>query len=86
MPFPGVPIRDVTESYAALKSTTITKSDSTVLPLTAAVYVGVAGDLAVQYRDGTQDIIRNAYAGYHPLQVVKVLSTGTTAASMNAIY
>ena len=53
----------------------------------AVLYVGVAGDLRVEMAYTGQDLTFVAAAnGYHPIQVNKVFSTGTTAASIIAIW
>jgi hypothetical protein len=68
------------------KFISVTPSDATVLPTTRALYVGVTGDLAVRGADGNTAIFKNAPVGYHPLQVYQVLSAGTTATEIIALY
>ncbi len=65
----------------------ITKSDSTVLePPTRAVWVGGAGNLAVQYFDGSSDTLNAVPAGtLLPIRVKKVLAA-TTATLISGIY
>lgn len=47
--------------------------------------VGQAGDLALEYADGTQDTISNVQVGEQvPAQAVKILLSGTTAAKVTA--
>jgi hypothetical protein len=60
----------------------ITPSDSTVIQA-RALYVGVAGDVAVvtEGRD-TSVVFKAAPVGILPVQVTKVLSTGTTATNI----
>jgi hypothetical protein len=67
----------------------ITKSDSVDLPhgMCRAIYVGVSGHIAVQGEDGTSVTFYNAAAGsILALQAKRVLSTGTTATNLVALY
>jgi hypothetical protein len=75
--------KDIAGAYGAAA---ITPSDSTVIPVTRGVYVGVTGDVAVRMADGTLFTFVGAGAGEHPWQVTKVLATGTTATSLGALY
>lgn len=62
----------------------VTKSDSTTYdPPLAFLYVGGAGDVAIQDKNGTQVTWVGVAAGsIIPMRCVKVLSTGTTATSI----
>ncbi len=61
---------------------TITASDATT-QRAAAVYVGVAGNVAVKTEDGTSVIFVGATAGsILPIKTLQILSTGTTATSL----
>jgi hypothetical protein len=51
-----------------------------------AIYVGIAGDIAMTSLMGTTVIFRNAAVGYHPLRPVKILATGTTAGDIIGLY
>lgn len=67
----------------------VTPNDAT--PLTPspcrALYIGVAGDLAVTGADGNDFTHVGLAAGvWHPVSATHVLSTGTTAASILAGY
>ena len=67
----------------------VTPSDSTTLAKTRLLYVGTAGDLAVSLESerGTVSVtFPNHPVGYAPLRVVKVLSTGTAASDIVALY
>lgn len=65
----------------------VTPNDNTDLnPIPRALYVGVAGDLALVGIDGVSATFVAAPVGYHPLRPYKVLSTGTTATNIIAIY
>jgi hypothetical protein len=66
----------------------ITPNDSTVIPVTRAVYVGGAGDIAVRLPDNETPVtFVGVPAGIiFPIQVDKVLTTGTTATNLVAMY
>lgn len=64
----------------------ITPSDSTVYsPALRGVWVGGAGNLAIEFSDGTSGIFVGVPAGYLlPVrEVVKVKATGTTATDIS---
>ena len=62
---------------------TVTPSDSTDLGhVTRALYVGGAGDMAVQLKDGSAVTFVGMGAGWHPVRVARVLATGTTASDI----
>lgn len=65
----------------------VTKSDATVLNETRGIYVGGAGDVAVRMISGNSVTFVGVQAGtLLPIRVDKVLSTGTNATSIVAIY
>lgn len=66
----------------------VTPSDSTDLPLgaTRAILLGVDGNIAVDYPNGTSDTIYLIAGVVHPIQVLRVKSTGTTATGIKAGY
>lgn len=65
----------------------VTKSDSTVLPETIGLYVGVTGDVAIADRDGTSVTLTGLAAGmWHGVRTTKVFSTGTTATNIVAMW
>lgn len=74
--------RDVASAYGARA---VTPSDSTVIPTTRALSVTVAGNVGVRMASGDL-IVLPVVAGIAPLQVDKVLSTGTTATGIVALY
>lgn len=43
------------------------------------LYVGVAGDVAIETTSGDDVIIKNAAVGWHPVSIEKLKSTGTVA-------
>lgn len=67
----------------------ITPSNTTDLPTpTKAIYVGNAGDVAVDFvTSGTNVVIKNATAGsVLPFQVKRVYATGTSATNLVALF
>jgi hypothetical protein len=75
--------KDIASAYSGAA---ITPSDATIIPITRAVYVGVTGNIAVRHGDGTLVTYSNVAVGVFPIQVDKVLSTGTTATTMIAMF
>jgi hypothetical protein len=74
-------------TISAYNATAVTKSDATVLPVTRGLYIGVTGDVAVRMWGGGSVTFKNAVQGtILPLQVDQVLSTGTTATNILALY
>jgi hypothetical protein len=74
------------DTVSAYGAAAITKSDTTVIPTTRAVWVGGAGDLAVVMNRGETITFTGVPAGtLMPIQVTKVLAA-TTATSMTAMY
>ncbi len=69
----------------AMSAVAVTKSDSTVIDITRALYIGTTGDLAVRMADGNTITFKTVPVGLLPIQVDKVLSTGTTAAEIIAL-
>lgn len=65
----------------------VTKSDTTVLPTTRGLYVGGAGDVAVTMAEDQNNVTFTAVpaGSILPVQVTKVLSTGTTATAIVAL-
>lgn len=65
----------------------ITTNDSTVIPTTRSIYVGVTGNITVRMADGQDTVLfSNVPVGVFPIQVDKVYATGTTATNMLALY
>lgn len=64
----------------------VTPSDSTVIPVTRALYIGVTGNIAVRMADGMTVTFNSVPVGMLPIQVDQVLATGTTALNLLAIY
>lgn len=65
----------------------VTPSDSAVLPITAALYVGGTGDLAVKMGTGVFVVFKGVPVGVFPLAVTKVMASGsgTTATDIIAL-
>ena len=79
--------RTADSTASARRAAAVTPSDSTVLENTRALYVGVAGDVAVTLVEGGSVTLVGVNAGtILPIQVVAVLATGTTATSIVALY
>lgn len=68
------------------KTTTVTPHDSNKITITSGILVGVAGDVKVMYADGSTDTVPLAAGIAHPLRVVQVFATGTTATGIHAVY
>lgn len=65
--------------------TAVVPSDTTIhFPSLRQLYVGVAGNVAVEDEEGTQVLFSNVPSGFYltPFFVTKVLATGTTADSL----
>lgn len=72
-----------TPTRHADEAVSITPDDDAEFEPTRGIYVGVTGDLAVKMVNGQTATFAGLAAGViHPLAVVKVLSTGTTAGSI----
>lgn len=79
--------RTADATVSAFDAATVTPSDSTALRPTRGLYVGTGGDVAVEMSLGTTITFPDVLGGsILPIQVVKVLSTGTTATGMVALY
>ncbi len=69
----------VSDIQPAWNTTTLSKSDSATFATTRAVLVIVGGAVKVGYPDGTTDTFTNLAAGWHPLRINMLYSTGTDA-------
>ena len=72
-----------------IHATSVTPDDNNDLPArpTRGVYVGTSGDLKVDLKSGTTVTFSSLAAGViHPLQVMRIYATGTTAANILACY
>ena len=71
---------------AAYDARSVTASDSTIFPETRSLYIGVTGNVAVRMASGQTVTFANVPIGIFTVQVDQVLSTGTTATSIIALY
>ena len=74
-------------TVAAHSAAAVTPSDSTILPTTRALYIGTTGNVAVVMADDENTITFSSVpAGFIlPVQVIKVMSTNTTASNIVAL-
>jgi len=76
-------------SSPAIQAAPLTKSDANVIdPPTKAIYVGGAGDVTVLMADDSTPV---TFAGVQagtllPIRIQKLMSTGTAATSVLALY
>ena len=74
-------------TVAAHSATTVTPSDSTIIPVTRGLYVGVTGNITVKMADDENIItFSNVQVGVLPIQVIKVMATNTTASGIVALW
>lgn len=66
----------------------VTPDDHADLPqgLTRGLHVGAAGALTVRSVSGDVVVFTSAAGQYHPLRVIRVHATGTTAGDIVALY
>ncbi|MBT8408060.1 MAG: hypothetical protein KJN93_00360 [Alphaproteobacteria bacterium] len=71
----------------AVAADAVVPNDTATLPhVTRALYVGVAGNVAVEMLSGDTVVLSGAQAGaVYPFRVSKVLATGTTAGGLVAL-
>lgn len=74
--------------YPALNAHAVTPSDTVVLPGCRALYVGGDGDVSVKMQNNpTPVVLKGVLAGsILPIAVASVMSTGTTATNIVALY
>ena len=53
--------------------------------ITRSLWVGVSGDVAVQWRDGSSVVLKSAPVGLLNVRVARILATGTTASELVAL-
>jgi hypothetical protein len=78
--------RSADATVAAHGAVAVTPSDATVFPVTRGFYVGTPGDIAVRTADGQTITFANVPVGILPVQADMVLSTGTAASDIIALY
>jgi hypothetical protein len=64
----------------------VTTSDTTLIPRPKALYVGGAGDVAVQFVAGTTVTLKAVPVGILPIRPVRVMATNTTATNIVGLY
>jgi len=74
---------DVSAAYGAVA---VTPSDSSVIPPTRGLFIGVTGNVVVRHVNGDIATYSNVAVGVLPVQVNRVYSTSTTATTMLALY
>ena len=74
----------IEEPYRQAES--ITASDSTEIAPTDAIWVNGGGDVAVTMANGSNQTFTLAASQGLNISVIKVLSTGTTATGIKALY
>lgn len=79
-------MRTVVESYRG--GVAVTPSDTTLLAPTRGLYIGGAGNVTVDFADGTTGILFTAppVGTLLPISVIRVKATGTTATAIVALY
>ncbi len=82
----GGAYRSSDATVSAHGAAAVTPSDSTVFPVTRGLFVGAGGNIAVRMADGNTLTFTGVLAGIFPVQVDMVLSTGTTATNIVALY
>lgn len=75
--------RDLSPAFDAVA---VTPSDTTQIPATRSLYIGVTGDVAVEMTSGNSVTFKAVPVGVLPIQAHKVLLTGTTATNILALY
>jgi hypothetical protein len=79
--------RTADATASARRAAAVTLSDTAVIENTRALFVGAAGSVKVSMVEGGDVTFVGVSAGtVLPIQVVKVWSTGTSAASILALY
>lgn len=77
--------RHANNTVSAHGAVEVTPSDATVIPVTRALYIGVAGNLAVRMADGQTITYVSVANGVFPIQVDMVLEA-TAATDIVALY
>lgn len=78
--------QSITAPSGQLEAVTPSDTDDLAAGPTRALYVGGAGSVAVMDRTGAVVAIESAACQYHPIRVARVLSSGTTATGIVALY
>jgi hypothetical protein len=78
--------RDANSTAPAHGAVAVTPNDSTIFPVTRALYLATAGAITVRMADGMTVTYPSVDAGIFPIQVDMVLDTGTDAITILALY
>lgn len=82
-----MPSRQVASPNTAEVTVAVTPSDTVAQPVPfRALWVGAAGNISITFGDGTSFTFVGVPAGFFPHGGVRVNATGTTAASIGAVY
>jgi hypothetical protein len=74
-------------TVSAHSALAVTPSDSTILPTTRALFVGTTGNVAVVMAEDENTVTFSSVpVGIFPIQVIKVMSTNTTASNIVALW
>lgn len=76
---------DRTKSATSWQAITPSNTDN-LTPQPVGVYVGTAGNLAIEGETGPATLVAVPAGSWLPIQPLKVLATGTTAADIVAFY
>lgn len=69
-----------TDTASARGGFAVTPSNSATFPAARALYIGVTGDVCVDFAEGGTNVVFKAVpVGVFPVQVTRVYLTGTTA-------
>lgn len=71
--------------FVAANAVAVTPSNSTVLSF-LALYIGTTGDVAIVSANGQTVTFSSVAVGFFPVAGTKVLSTGTTASNIVALF
>lgn len=74
-----------TDVASAYGTAAVTPNDSTIIPTTRGLSIGVGGNVAVRFGNGSIATIA-VLDGITPFQVDRVYATGTTATGIFALY
>ena len=72
--------------HSAWDAVVVTPHDTNTIGLCRALYIGSTGNIAVRMASGNSATFSSVPVGVFPIQVDQVLSTGTTASSIMALY
>lgn len=77
---------DISSIGSATAAVSLTKSDATTFSATKALYIGTTGDVAVRMQNGLTITFKTVPVGILPISCTQLLSTGTGAAEVLALY